>query len=89
MIFEQKYFSSYILLIDLLSLPEYLFAWISGNTSIVIAFYPVCDVIKFQIYLSFLIKLFSYMTKKVKKKSIYLKNEKSFLNKIKSIIYHF
>ena len=36
-----------------------LFIEIFGNMFIVIVFYPVCDVINFEIYLSFLIKPFS------------------------------
>ena len=39
---------------------------ISGYICIVIICYPVCDVINFEIYLSFLIKPFSYMTKNEK-----------------------
>ena len=38
---------------------------ISGNIFIAIIVIPVCDVKNFEIYLSFLIKLFSYITKKV------------------------
>ena len=38
----------------------------------------VCDVINFEIKLTFLIKQFSDMTKKSGKKFKYLKNEKSF-----------
>ena len=45
---------------------------------IVIVCYPVCDVINFEIYLSFLTKPFSYMTKYSEQKFKYLKNEKSF-----------
>ena len=41
---------------------------ISGNKSIAIVFYPVCDVINVEIYLSFLIKLFSYMIRQSEKK---------------------
>ena len=51
---------------------------ISGNMWIVIVCYPVCDVINFEIYLSFLTKPFSYMTKYSEQKFKYLKNEKSF-----------
>ena len=56
---------------------------------IVIVFYPVCDVINLEIYLSFLIKPFSYMTKNSEEKLKYLKNEKSFCVEIKSIFDHF
>ena len=51
--------------------------------------FPVCTVINFEINLSFLIKPFSYMTKKVKTKFKYLQIEKIFLGDIKSLFYHF
>ena len=51
---------------------------ISINMCIIIVCYPVCDVTNFHIYFSFLIKPFSYMTKKSEQKFKYLKNEKSF-----------
>ena len=41
---------------------------ISDNAFIVIVCVQVCDVINFEIYLSFLIKPFFYITKKVKTK---------------------
>ena len=62
-----------------------LFFKISGNICIVIVCFPVCDVINFGIYLSFLIKSLSCMTKK----SGQLTNEKSFSDEMKNIIYHF
>ena len=40
--------------------------------------YPVCDALNFEIFLSFLIKPLSYMTKRSEQKLQYLKNEKSF-----------
>ena len=49
----------------------------SDNMCIVIACYPVRDVINVEIYLSFLIKPFSYMTKYSEQKLKYRKNEKS------------
>ena len=51
---------------------------ISDNMSIVIVCYPVCDIINFEIDLSFLIKLFSYMTKITEQKFKYFKNQKRF-----------
>ena len=45
---------------------------------IVIISCPVCDVINFEINLSFLIEPFFYVTKKSEQKSVYLKNKKSF-----------
>ena len=50
---------------------------ISGNMCIVIACYPVCDIMSFKIYLSFLIKPFFCMGKKSEQKFKYLKNGKS------------
>ena len=43
---------------------------------ITIVCFPGCDVIKFEINLIFLTKLFFYMTKKPRQKFKYLKNEK-------------
>ena len=40
--------------------------------------YPVYDVIKFEFYVCFLIKLFSYLAKNYEQKLKYLMNEKSF-----------
>ena len=39
---------------------------------------PICEVISFKINLSFLIKLFFYITKKLGQKYKYFKNEKNF-----------
>ena len=50
---------------------------------------PSSDVIKFEIYLIFLIKPFQYMTKKSRQKLKYLENEKSFWGKIKGIFNNF
>ena len=54
------------------------FLEISSNIYIKIVCYPVCDLINFEIYLSFLITPFFYMTKNSEWKLKYLKNEKSF-----------
>ena len=48
------------------------------NTCIAIVCWPRCDVIDFQINLIYLMKPFSYMTKKSRQKFKYLDNEKSF-----------
>ena len=56
---------------------------------IVIVWFPVWDVINFEIYLSFRIKPFYYMNKKSEQKMKYLKNEKSLLGETKSIFCHF
>ena len=56
-----------------------------SNMCIVIVYFSGCNVIKFEINLSFLIKPFSHMTKKSgHKKNKYLKNKKSFEGKINS-----
>ena len=60
---------------------------ISGNMFIVIVCVSVFDIINFEIYLSFLIKWFSYITKKSGQKRKYLQNEKSFSDEIKNIIF--
>ena len=48
-----------------------------------------CDVISFEINHNFPIKPFFYITKKLRQKCKYLKNEKKFYHEIKSIFYHF
>ena len=50
--------------------------------------YPVSNVLKFEIYLSFLIKPISYITKNSEQKLKYL-NKKSFQGERKSIFHHF
>ena len=62
---------------------------ISGNMSIVIFCYTIFDVINFEIFLSLLIKSFSYMIEYSVKKLKYFKKEKSFKGEIKSIFHHF
>ena len=66
MIFEEKFCSRFILLTDQISLP--LFFEISGNVFIVIVCVPDCDIIIFEIFISFLIKPFPYLTKRVRTK---------------------
>ena len=51
---------------------------ILDNMPIVITCFPVCDVINFELNLSFLNKLVPYMTKKSEQKFEYLKNEAIF-----------
>ena len=50
-----------------------------------IVYYPVFDIMNFEIYLSFLITLFPYMTKRLEQKLNYVKNEKSFKDEIKTL----
>ena len=82
MIFQETFFS-YLLLIGQISFSSnfkavHLLLEVSGNMCIVIACYSACDVINFEIYVSFLIKVLFYMIKNWKQKLKYLKNEKSF-----------
>ena len=58
-----------------------------GNMCIAIICSLVCDATYFEINLSFLIKPFSYMTKKSRNR--YLAKERSFKHEIKSIFHHF
>ena len=60
-----------------------------GNMCITIVCFPVCDVINFEINLIFLIKLFFYMTKKLRQKFKCLENEGSFQDEMKSIFHSF
>ena len=66
-----------------------LFLEIMDNICVVIICQPGCDVIKFQINLIFLIKLFCCMTKNSRLKLKHLQNEKSFWSEIKTIFHHF
>ena len=50
--------------------------------------FPVYDATDFQIRLGFLMNSFSNMTKKVRKKIKYVKNEKSYFDGIQSISNH-
>ena len=84
-IFQEKYFSCCILLTDhirCLRLP--LLLEILSNMCIAIVYFPGCDVIN-----SFLMKSFFYMTKKSRKISKHLENEKSFKGETKSTFHNF
>ena len=59
----------------------------SDNILIVTVCVPVCDVINFEIYLGFIIKSFSYMTKNSDQKVKHLKKEKNFQGNIKNIFH--
>ena len=54
---------------------------------IVIIYCPVCDVINFEIKHSFLIKTFSYITKKLEQKSKCLENENNL--QLENILHQF
>ena len=85
MVFQQKCFSDYILLVYQISLSGcFYFLNVLGNISVVSVCFPGC-VISFEINL---IKSFFYITKKSRQKLKYLENEKSFCE-IKSIFHHF
>ena len=78
MIFQEKCFSCYIVLTDqFLTVLLPLLLEMLGSICITIVCEPGCDVINFEINLAFLIKLFFYMTKKLRQKK-YIENEKSF-----------
>ena len=83
MIFQEKYFC-YILLTKLTDFIVWLplLLEIPGNTYIVIVYFLICDVINLIINPIFLIKPFSYMTKKLEQNLKCLKKEKSFYSKI-------
>ena len=61
---------------------------ISKIMSIVIVYYPACEVVNFEIYLSFLVKPFSFMIQKPEQKFKYL-TKWAFRVKWKSIFHHF
>ena len=65
MIFQEKCFSSYILLTGQMSLSHCLYFLRYWVICVVIICFPVCDTINFKINYSFLFKPFFYMTKNV------------------------
>ena len=84
MIFQEKYFSCYILLSDQISLSDrLLFVEILINICIALVCEPSCDVTNFEINLIFLIKPFFYITKKSRRKLKYLDKAKRFQKKKK------
>ena len=60
---------------------------ISGNVSVLTACFPVYDVIKFEITLAFSSSRFPTWPKKSGQKFEYLKNEKSFYDKVKNLLH--
>ena len=84
--FQEKYFSSYDLLTKQILLSDCLyFIEISRKTCAAIFRYQFCDVINFEIYLSFLTKPFSSMSKSSEQKLKYLKKERTFSGEMKTI----
>ena len=76
--------------------PPHLIPWllllleILGSMCIVVVSFSGCDFISYEINQIFLIKLFSYMTKKKSRRNIkYLEIKKSFWGKIKNIFHHY
>ena len=61
---------------------------ILDNMLIFVICFPVCDVINFDIKLSFLFKSFSYEPKKSEEKFKYLQNKKIILDETKIIFNH-
>ena len=74
----------YITLTDQISLCLPLLLEISDNMCIVTVCIPDCEATSLEIYLSFLIKPFFYITKKSEQKIKYSKNEKNFKGEIKA-----
>ena len=62
---------------------------ILGNKYIAIVCFPSCDVINFEINLTFLTEPFFKMTRKPRQKFKYLGSKKRFEGEIKSIFHHF
>ena len=90
MIFQEKYFSHYVLLTDQISFSDCFYFKILDNIlSIKNCLLTRLRRRKTWINLNFLIKPFCYMTKKSRQKFKYLENEKRFWGEIKSIFYHF
>ena len=56
-----------------------------GNMFIATVSFPGCDVMDFEINLSFFIKSLLHMTKKVETKFKYFQNEKSFLGAMRNM----
>ena len=79
----------YIPLTDQISLCLPLLLEISDNMCIVTVCIQDCETTSLEIYLSFLIKPFFYITKKSEQKIKYSKNEKNFKGEIKSMFHHF
>ena len=78
MIFEENYFSCYILLCDQIIAWFPLLCEILHNMCVAIVCEPVCDVIKFEINLIFLIKLFLCIQKSRDKNLNNLRTKKAF-----------
>ena len=89
MTFQEENFSCHILLIDQIPAWLSLILKTSGNMCIAVVCYPVCDVINFAFFLSFLNKSFLDMSINLEQKLKNLKGEKSFWGEIKSIFNHF
>ena len=87
MIFEEKYFSYYILLLDQISLSGCLnFRKYWENMCIVVVFKPCCDAIIFEIKLFYLIKPIISTWPKIQDKSLNIVGTKK--DEIKNIFEH-
>ena len=78
MIFQEKCFAFYVLIMTKFHRLIALLLEILGNASIAIACFSGCDVINFEINLVFLIKPFFYMTKKSRQNSNILRTKRDF-----------
>ena len=74
--FSRKINSCYILLTDKISLSDcyYFFRYLAMS----VLQYPICDLINFEIYVSLLIKPFTYINKNSEQNLRHLQKEKSF-----------
>ena len=89
-IFEEKYFSGYILLTDQISLSGCLYFVRYWAICVVIVCQPGCGVINFEINLVFLTKPFSPHDQNVKTKNLnILRTKRALRDKIKSIFHQY
>ena len=83
MIFQEKCCSCYIVLTEQILLPDILLETVS-NMCTAIVYFSDCDVINFEINL--LIKLFFYMTKKLRLELNILRTQRAFRVKWKAFL---
>ena len=89
MVSQEKCFSCYILFTDPISLSDCLYFLRYWAICILLLCFPGCDVVNFEINLTFLIKRLFYMTKNSRQKFEYLENKKSLGGEIRSIFHYF
>ena len=89
MIFQEKYFSCYILLAHQISLSDCLYFSRYWAICVLHLFVNQADIRNLEIKLIFLIKPLRYMTKKSRQKFKYLENEKSLWGEKKAFFFFF